>query len=97
MRLPWRRPGPSGPATATAAVGRFPPPSGRRDVPRALWLASGFAHPGAVQPVPGPELLNRRYVWVVPKAKTAMVKMVTLNTNVGVTINWRSDLPLGAR
>jgi hypothetical protein len=33
----------------------------------------------------------------VPKAKTAMVKMLTLNTNVGVTINRRSVLPLGAR
>ncbi len=79
------------PRAVPAAIG---PPDA---VPRALWLASGFTHPSAVQVVPGPELLNRRYVWVVPKASTATVTTVTLKTNVGVTISRRSELPLGAR
>ncbi len=86
----------SGEGDGCAGPRAFPSATGPPDVPLAVWLSPGRPHASAAQPVLGPPL-KRRYVWVVPKANTAIVKIETLNTNVGVTINWRSEPPLGAR
>lgn len=81
------------------ALPRAPPAA--IDLPEVLASAVGpelgRAHPSAVHFGLGRELLKVKTVWVVPKANTAMARILTPNTNVGVTIIRRNEPPPQAR